>query len=156
MARLADMLGNAKRMDLYRYANNENVPKRGRKKHESQMSNKEKDYLFTKLRGVKRWGMSTHAVDRITEKGIEVSYNDVVSTIHNSTIIEYHLAKYQDEKDVRVLLRSNARVNRDYNLHVVFSITRGRVVSVWMNHKDDFHATLDMRDYDKNVKILGA
>lgn len=161
MARMSDLLGNANRMDLYRVAKNEAVPVRGRKKYITQMSKAEVDYLFIKLRAVRKWGISTHALDRLVEKGIEATYADLVSTIDNSTIIEYHVAKFTDKNnkkvdDHRVLLRSKARVNVDYNLHVVYSLTRKRIVSVWMNHKDDKHATLDMRDYDKNLKIVGA
>lgn len=161
MARMAELLGNASRMDLYRVMENKTVPVRGRKKYFTQMSRPEVSYLFTKLKAVKKWVVSDHALDRITEKGIKVTYADLVSTVHNATIIEYHVAKctLQDgEKidDQRVLLRSKAMVNINYNLHVVYSLTRKRIVSVWMNHKNDKHKNLDMRDYDKNLKIIGA
>jgi hypothetical protein len=160
MAKLFDVLGNAKKMDLYRVAKNESVPKRGRKKHYSQMTKDEKDSLFARLRGIKGWKLSNHSLDRLVEKNIHATYYDIVSTIHKSRIIEYHIVKMK-EKDVnindeRVLLRSNAVVNGDYNLHVVYSITRKKIVSVWINKVDDIHSTIDMRDYDKNVKIIGA
>lgn len=155
MAKLADMLGNSKRMDLYRISKNENVPTRGLKKHYTQMNDKEKNFIFATLKSYKNWGMSGHALDRLVEKGIEATYEDIVSTIHNSMIIEYHVAKFQGVNDERVLLRSKAIVNKCNNLHVVFSITRGRIVSVWMNHKDDKHSTIDMSDYSKSVKIIG-
>jgi hypothetical protein len=154
MAKLADLLGNANKMDLYRVAKNEEVPKRGRKKHYTQMSKKETDYLFSKLRGVKRWGLSYHALDRIEEKGIEVTYEDIVSTIYNSNIIEYHVTKYKGENDSRVLLRSKSLVNGENNLHVVYSISRKKIISSWLNHKNDKHKTIDMRDYSGNVKII--
>lgn len=156
MARLADLLGNAQRTDMFRMAENKPVPKRGKKKHYSQMTPEEKNYLFSKLKAVKKWGISTHALDRIYEKGIEATYSDLVSSIHNSYIIEYHVAQFDGKDDKRVVLRSKARVNRTYNLHVVFSISRQRIVSVWMNHVNDKHSTIDMTDYSRKVKIIGA
>jgi hypothetical protein len=155
MAKLAHMLKNAQRMDMIRVGNNESVPKRGKKKHYTHMSNEEKEFLFKQLKGVKNWDISYHALERIEKKGIKATYNDIISTIHNANIIEYHLTKFEDEKDARILLRSKSLVNKCYNLHVVFSVTRQKVVSVWLNHIDDQHKTVDMRDYNKNVRILG-
>jgi len=155
MAKLADLLGNAKRTDLYRVAKNEKVPYRGKKKHGEQMNQKELDFLFNSLKSVDKWGLHPHALQRLQQKGIEATYADIVSTIHNATLIEYHLAKFNDKPDPRVILRAKAVVNGHYNLHVVYSLDRKVVVSVWMNDVNDKHATLDWRDYDKNFRIRG-
>lgn len=155
MARIADLFGNANKQDLKRLLVGENVPYRGKKKHGTQMTKREKEYLFKTLRSVEKWTISSHALDRIKEKGIKVTYEDVVSTIHNSEIIEYHIARYKEEDDVRVLLRGKTIVNRNSNVHFVYSLTRGEIVSSWLNRADDFHASLDWRDYSKDLKIVG-
>lgn len=154
MARMSDILGNAKKQDMFRVAKNEKVPYRGKKKHGSQMTTQEKEYIFKKLKSVKKWIVSKHALERIEEKGINVTYKDVVSTIHNSKIIEYHVAKFDNKDDIRVLLRGNAIVNRNYNVHFVYSLTRGKVVSSWLNEVTDTHKTLDWRDYDEKLYII--
>jgi len=157
MAKLADLLGNARRQDMIRMSKNESVPNRGKKKHGTQMTKEEIEYLFKRLRSVKRWRMSAHAVSRITEKGIKVTYRDAVSTIHTSKIIEYHIVNLGNgKKDERVLLRGNAVVNRDSNVHFVYSLTRQEIVSSWLNRVDDKHNTLDWRDYDEKLRIKGA
>ena len=155
MASLAQLLGNAKRMDVYRVANNESVPRRGKKRHYSQMSKEEQDYLFSRLRNVKKWHIGDHALEQMEKKGIDVTYNDIKSTIHTSKIIEYHVAKVKNKEEERVLLRSNAVVNGKYNLHVVYGLGTKTIVSVWLNEVDDVHKTIDMNDYDKNVVIKG-
>lgn len=154
MAKLADLIGNAKKMDMRRVANGERVPKRGKKKHFTQMTNEEKKLLFDKLRSVRNWKVGGHALDRMEEKGIKVTYEDIVSTIYNSSIIEYHTVKLDNFNDKRVLLRSKAMTNGNYNLNVVYSITGRRVISVWLNSIDDLHDTIDMRDYDSDLKIV--
>jgi hypothetical protein len=156
MANIAELLGGTKRQDLIRVANNERVPHRGKKKHVSQMTELEKAYLFKSLKSVSRWSMSKHALDRIAQKGINATYKDVVSTIHNSTIIEYHLAKYNEENDVRIVLRAKTLVNNCYNLNAVYSLTRKEVVSCWLNHIDDKHNTIDMKAYTRSLKIIRA
>jgi hypothetical protein len=154
MARLAELVGNTKRHDLFRVAKNEKLPYRGRKKHFSQMTNQEINHIWNALRSVKKWNISSHALDRVTQKGIQVTYRDIITTIHNATIIEYHIAKFNDEKDNRVLLRSKAIANKYYNLNVVYSLTRKEVVSVWLNHINDRHETIDMSDYTKSLRIF--
>lgn len=149
MASIMDMLNHAVRMDLQRLAKNEVVPSRGVRKHVSQMNNKEIDYIFDKLRSIKKWRATSHAMDRVNTKGIYITLRDMVSTIHHSRVIEYH--EVRGEK--RVLLRSNVLIQGDYNLHVVFSVNEAKIISVWLNHVDDTHETIDMSCYNEKLKI---
>lgn len=129
----------------------------GKRKHGSQLQQVEIDSIFKRLKSVDSWGMSTHALDRLVEKGIEATYDDIVSTIHNASLIEYKI-DYLDRAnrcDERVVLRSNAIVNRMYNLHVVYSLVQNRIVTVWMNKVDDLHDTLKWEIYDENMKVFG-
>lgn len=154
MVKLAELLGNAQIQDLNRIAKKERVPHRGVRKHFSQMSVNEINYLFKRLKSVKNWGVSNHATQRIKEKGIEVTYEDIVSNIHNSMVIEYHVAEHMGKKDERVLLKSKSIINEVFHFNVVYSITSKRVITTWLNNIDDKHKTLDWSQYDKNVKII--
>ena len=130
----------------------------GKRKHGSQLQQEEANIIWDRLKSFDDWIISTHAFDRITEKGIRTTKEDIVSTIDNATIVEYKI-DYNERSnrcDERVVLRANAVVNDTYNLHAVYSISRGVVVSVWMNHISDFHATLDWSIYDENMKVFGA
>lgn len=130
----------------------------GKRKHHSQMTKREKAGLFNRLKSVQNWGILKHALERLEQKGIDATYDDIVSTIYYSEIIEYRIVhnpairKY----DERVILRSKAIVNRCYNLNVVFSLTDKKIVTVWMNHIRDRHKTLRWELYDANMKVLGV
>lgn len=130
----------------------------GRRKHGSQLSKVEENGLWKRLRGIQEWEweMLAHASDRLAQKRIKASRHDIVSTIHNAKIIEYKIDfnKQQKDYDERVVLRSKAVVQGEYNLHAVYSLTNKRIVSVWLNHIDDLHATLDWSIYDKNMKVF--
>lgn len=134
----------------------------GNRKHVSQMTEKEINGLFNRLKSVeksgKRWSVSGHTFDRISQKGINATYEDVVSAIHNATLIEYKIdqAKFSDGVDERVVLRSKEVVNKSYNLNVVYSLTNRKVITVWINHIKDKHATLNWDIYNKDMKVFGV
>lgn len=128
----------------------------GKRKHASQMNRNEKRILWARLREIKakEWGVKIHALDRIEEKGINATRQDLISTIHNSEIIEYKIDDCRFGYDERVLVRANALVNGDYNLNVVYSLTTKDVITVWINHIDDKHETLDWAIYDENMIVF--
>lgn len=130
----------------------------GKRKHGSQMQQEEMSDLWGRLESFDNWNMSVHSLERIASKGIKATYDDIVSTIKNSTIIEYKIdySASRNRCDERVVLRSNAVVNDKFNLNVVYSITRGAIVTVWINSIDDKHDTLDWSIYDENMKVFGA
>lgn len=133
----------------------------GKRKFCSQMTFDEIKGIFKRLRGVKssgqKWRMSDHALDRVTEKGIRADYHDIVSVIYNSCIVEYKIDrnKITGLPEERVVLQSKAVVNRSYRLKVVFNITDNSIVTVWMNHLNDTHATLDWNLYDSEMPVFG-
>lgn len=130
----------------------------GKRKHHLQMTKNERDGLVRRLKGVQKWKIANHALERLEEKGIEATYEDIVSTIYNSTLIEYRIVhnRIADKCEERVVIRSKAVVNRCYNLKVVFSLTTQTIVTVWINHVSDHHGTLNWRIYDKNMKVFGV
>lgn len=147
---------------MLKTCSNEMLQYVGQRKHVSQMSKREIVGLFKRLKNVEKngskWMMSGHALNRINEKGIQATYEDVVSTIHNATIIEYKIDenKYTGKPDERVVLRAKAVVNRNYNLNAVYSLTRKCIVTVWINHINDRHATLDWSIYNSKMKVFGV
>lgn len=134
----------------------------GKRKHGSQLKEFEVDGLFERLKEVERkgqtWRMAGHALNRLKEKGINATYQDVVSTIHNAQILEYKIDhnKILGMCEERVLLRSKAVVNRNFNLHAVYSLTSRRIVTVWINHVKDFHDTLDWNLYTEDLPVFGV
>jgi hypothetical protein len=134
----------------------------GKRKHGSQLKDFEIDGLFNRLKAVEikglRWRIAGHALGRLQDKKINATYQDIVSTIHNSSIIEYKIDenKIVGGYEERVVLRSTAMVNRDFHLHAVYSLTERRIITVWINHKSDFHATLDWSIYDEDMKVFGV
>jgi hypothetical protein len=118
----------------------------------------EENGLWKRLKKVEEWEWEIidHALDRLKQKGIQANRQDILSTIHNATLIEYKIDR--DDKrqpDERVVLRSKVTVNRHYNLHAVYSLTNKRIISVWMNKIDDRHRTLNWDLYDKTMKVFG-
>lgn len=128
----------------------------GKRKHCSQMNDFEMKSIMDKLENIERWNIRTHALDRIEEKGINATYNDLVSMIDNSSILEYKIDYNQkmNRCEERVLLRANSVVNVKYNLNVVYSITQRAIITVWINEIDDKHETLDWSIYDENMMVF--
>lgn len=129
----------------------------GKRKHGSQLTENEIKGIFKRLKSVNGsdWEMIDHALDRLHQKKIRATKEDIVSTIHNADIIEYKIDYSRGGYDERVVLRAKAIVNRSYNLNAVYSLTNKRIITVWINHIKDKHATLDWSIYDKNMKVFG-
>jgi len=140
-----------KQYDLAKYA--------GKRKHGSQMTREEASSIWSRLKKVKEdeWIFTDHTFIRSLEKGIKITKKDLTSAIHNSELIEYKIdkLKFEDTYQERVVLRSKSIVNRCYNIHVVYSLSNNKVITVWMNHIKDRHKTLDWSIYDENLKVFG-
>lgn len=130
----------------------------GMRKHYTQLTQEEISSIHRRLKDVKSWGVSTHTFDRIEEKGIRATYNDIASTIYNCEILEYKIDynNRMNRCEERVVVRGKALTNKYYNLNVVYSITTQRVVTVWLNHVNDRHATLDWSIYNEDMKVFGV
>ena len=131
----------------------------GKRKHVSQMCDKDINSLFKRLKNVERngqtWRMTGHTLKRMDEKGIQVSFEDIVSMIHNADIVEYKIDdnRFSGKPDERVVLVSKFVVNRCYRLKVVYSLTDRRIITVWTNHVKDNHKTLDWSLYTQDMPV---
>lgn len=127
-----------------------------KRKHYSQMNTSEIKSLYAKLLSVttKNWRMSDHAEERIVQKRIDASRSRIVDVINHCEIIEYKTVDNGRYTCERIIVRDTTLTNKNYNLNVVFDVTRGVVISVWLNHIKDRHSTLDMLIYDRELQIL--
>lgn len=125
------------------------------RKHISQMSAFESRALMKRISKIEEWEwvVRPHAFDRVIEKGINATRNDMVTAIYNANIIEYRIIGRMNEE--RMLIRSKSLVNGMYNLNIVYSFTFKEVITVWLNHKNDRHQTLDWSIYNKDMKVFG-
>lgn len=126
----------------------------GHRKHSLMMKEWEKRGLFERLKKVRVWEISGHALLRMSEKNIEVTQDDILSTIHNSEIIEYKIDGKPKFETERVVLRSKAIINGKDNLNVVYDLTKESVISVWLNDVKDNHETLDISIYNHKMKVF--
>lgn len=130
----------------------------GQRKHGKQLSTGEKEIIWKRLRAVDNsaWKLTSYAQARLDERNIDANINDVVSTIHNSYIVEYRIIEDHRRNifDVRVVLRSNEIVNNRYNLNVVFSLSCKSIVTLWLNDAKDDHKTLRWEIYNKDMKVF--
>lgn len=133
----------------------------GKRKYVSQMTDHEVKELFLRLKSVEenglKWRMSGHTLDRLHQKGINADYLDIVSAVWYSDMVEYKIDrnKITGEPEERIVISSKALVNRCYRLKAVFSLTERRIVTVWVNHINDHHDTLDWSLYSADMPVFG-
>lgn len=130
----------------------------GQRKHISQLKGFEHQGLWKRIKAIKEWNILPHTFDRLREKGIRATKKDITSTVFYANIIEYRIIwnKVHRCYDERLILRSKAFVNGRYNLNVVYSLTTKNIVTVWLNHENDKHNTLDWNIYNKDMKVFGV
>ena len=125
----------------------------GKKIHGLQLSDIQKNILRNRLQVIDDWGISEHTIDRLVQKGIVVNYDDIVKTIDKGEIIEYKIDPKESTYVERVVVRSKKSYNKN-NIVAVFDLTREKIITVWANHVDDVHDTLNLRVYDRNMKVF--
>lgn len=133
-----------------------------KKKHYTQLSEDELNYLENKLKGIKDIRPSWHLVEK---KDILVKRLDIFNVIKDSNlkelIIEYNVTPNRDGDDKRVLLRSrdvyNVNIgdnNLKCNLCFVISILKGEIITAYYNSAEDNHDTINWGRYDKDLKVM--
>lgn len=135
-----------------------------RKKHVKQMTRKEQWYLREQIKNLPNIKFTKHALNNNVDITIEQIKN---------TIKEYnYIIEYNETTDAygkinrRVLVRSSHIYKVDFhkidgsvikgnaNLCFVISIDTGYIVTTYYNFINDKHETIDMRRYDKTLKII--
>lgn len=135
-----------------------------RKKHVKQMTRKEQWYLREQIKNLPNIRFTQHALNN----GVNVTMKQIKNTIKEyNYIIEYNETTDTYGKiDRRVLVRSSRVYKVDFhkidgsvikgnaNLCFVISIDTGDIITTYYNFINDEHKTIDMRRYDKTLKII--
>lgn len=132
------------------------------KKHYTQLSIEELDYLEKMLHNLKKIRPSWHLVEK---KDILIKKKDILKVIKDSEIrnliIEYNTTKKSYGIDKRVVLRSKEVYNVEIgeniiecNLCFVISILSGEVITAYYNNINDNHENIDWARYNKNLKVF--
>ena len=133
------------------------------KKHFSQFSENEYTYLENSLKNIDLSSItvSRHLKSKDIKFDIEDIYDSLKSTHLNEMIIEYNQTPKGNLLDKRVLIRSIAAYDvfingkkEKCNLCFVISILTHELVTVYYNLADDKHTSIDMRRYNRNLKII--
>lgn len=121
------------------------------RKHYTQFTFGEKEFLWRQLFnvGFNDWKATNHLLDAMFERGAKL--NDVVNTIINGHIVEYH----QKNGDNRILLRGTKHFLGDV-LCVVFQPEDRKIITAYWNSKDDKHDTINMSAYIGSLDITST
>lgn len=138
--------------------------KNQRKKHGKQITRKEQWYLREQIKNLPNIKFTKHALNN----GVNVTMKQIKNTIKEyNYIIEYNeTTNIYGKIDRRVLVRSSHIYKVDFykidgsiikgnaNLCFVISIDTGDIITTYYNFINDEHETIDVRRYDKTLKII--
>lgn len=135
-----------------------------KKKHVSQMTDKDIDIITNRLNNLTRLYCTKHVISKIKNDNLWFSSDmivDVIEDVSEENIVEYNVSPFFGEMDSRVLLRSTESFLVDIsgngpvycNICFVISLDRGAIVTVYYNAEYDNHTYLDMSRYDQSLKV---
>lgn len=133
-----------------------------KKKHYTQMSENELNFLKIEIEKIEHIKPSWH-LDNKSHVGyhIEDVWKVINDTDIKNRIIEFNITPKRGILDRRVLLRSkeiySVEIDNnqiDCNLCFVISLRSHEIITIYYNKCDDFHDTIDWRRYDENLKII--
>ena len=139
-----------------------------RKKHFSQMSEEEKEYLVKKILEIdySKIRLSSH----LLSKGTNCSKKQIINILEKKNlkdlIIEYNETFKYGELEERVLIRNNDiskiqfQKNNDAafwefaNLCFVIRLNDGKIITAYWNISKDNHDSIDWKRYDSSLIIV--
>lgn len=116
------------------------------KKHARQMTAAEKNLLQESVKD-KQWQFHPHAKAKMEERG--GIKEDILDVIENGSIVEYHQRNFMN----RILFRGKKAIGKWVPCAVV-EPTTSTIITVYWNHVDDHHRTINMKVYNKSIDIL--
>lgn len=133
------------------------------RKHFTQMSQQELTIVENKINSSVNKDVSTvniipHAFDNLYKRlreGRDINTYKVmlVQALLDFTPIEFkRIYNGVNLVEERSVLRGNRLVNEE-SIVLVYSITKRKIITVWVNSLNDMHNTLDMNLYDSNMEI---
>lgn len=122
----------------------------GAKKHNSQMTEVEQEFLLRKFRAVNKmdWKFTEYSFKRMTERGISVEQLMSIFDL-DTMLIEFHRKNGSN----RILLRSKVEFNHS-NVCVVFAPDEKVIKTVYLNYKGNTHQNLKEEHYDASIDVL--
>lgn len=133
------------------------------RKHFTQMSEQELTIVENKIKSsvngdVNSVNIIPHAFDNLykrlrKDRDINTYKVMLVQALLDFTPIEFkRIYNGVNLVEERSLLRGNRLVNGE-SIVLVYSITKRKIITVWVNSLNDMHSTLDMNLYDSNMVI---
>lgn len=110
------------------------------KKHYTTMTNEELAELHTRISNIKDFNYCSHSKQMMDKRVI--TREEVLNTINDFTIIEYH----RKDNNNRVLLRGTKETNGS-NICIILDLDNGDIVSCYKNGETDNHNTLNWDNY---------
>jgi hypothetical protein len=125
------------------------------KKHSTQFTNREHNYLLQRFKSVPRgqWSFNDYSKMKAVKRGVDLQ---VMNTIWSEgfDIIEYH--RHDQTGDNRILLRSICTDKNDKQVCVSLSLDRKQIVTVYLNDRTNKHFKLDWSEYSKDIDVVNS
>lgn len=119
------------------------------RKHVRQFTKIEVKHLMKRIDSTKNLRLTPHLIDRIHEKKVYITNEQLTDVITNYSVVEYRILNMEE----RVVIRSNTSFyGEDYC--IVISLTQGAIVTIWKNSSTDLHSTLNEELYNKKMKVF--
>lgn len=129
----------------------------GMRIHKTMMSSYQIEKLEERVKEVSlnKWWMSRYSEERLYSRGFDFSTEKVASMFSDCEIIEYKIDVHKSKGTFqeRLVLRTREEFG-NLNLVFVVSLTNNCIVTVWFNHKDDNHETINMSLYNPKMKVF--
>ena len=117
----------------------------GQRKHASQMTQAERQFVEGVIHGSANWQVVSHATVKAQQR--KVSHTEVLETLKTGSVIEVHQNAYPD---IRALVRKTFAT---YSVCVVVSLISKRIITNYINSANDHHATLNTSEYQWKADI---
>lgn len=128
------------------------------RKHITQMSKNEKEYLNSKIKkgkiGLSEVVIFDHAIYRFERRtNMKIDRFLLLKSLAKSNPVEYKIIEENNLIEERVVLRSDITLGNK-QIVLVYSLTKKSIVTFWLNDIEDNHTTLNYSAYNANLKIL--
>lgn len=127
------------------------------RKHVTQMSNEEIDYLVDLLNDLDYLQFTNYSYGRLDALGIDEDYlTNMLHKFNDEMVIEFNTGKSGYDK--RVLIRDTKVVFSDkgepLNVCAVISVPTNKVITLYVNDLNDNHSTINFDYYNEDLKII--
>lgn len=127
------------------------------KKHYTQMTQEEIDYLYNEILKISRLRVQSHMWDKIDKYELDAFFvRNILDRITKESIVEYNNGKRHERRVVLADKRNPIEASDGSTMYltVVIDIDDQYFVTLWVNDINDNHDTLNMNYYDKNLQII--